>query len=216
MNNISSGSFDPIIIDDFIPSWYQKAIRNMFSQSEFNYSINTNHSRNTSIPIYGYDKPIINAKNSNGLASMTYVDGKIKDEKRHSIITPMLFKLDEIVGGFELIRCRLAINLSDGHGGLHQQHVDQNGPHCVLLYYVNDSDGDTVLYKERYDPSKDPWESYPKEFTVQSYVSPKAGRAIIFDGLQYHSASSPKESQERAIINIDFIPHKDIGWWKNK
>ena len=203
-------TFDPIIIDDFVPSWYQDAIENMMKNTPLYYSDNTNHKRDESIPVYGSDTELAVAAHSGGLAAMISRDGVVHDEKQQAIITPMLFKLNEMIGPFELLRCRLAMNLSDGIGGVHQQHVDQPTPHTVLLYYINDSDGDTILYKERADPLTYLAGSYPEHFTIDVRVTPKRGRAVIFDGLQFHSVSSPKHSLKRQIINIDILKHSDI------
>ena len=203
-------TFDPIIIDDFIPSWYQDALENMIKNTSLYYSDNSNHKRDISIPVYGSDPPLIAAAHSGGLAAMISRDGTVHDEKQQAIITPMLFKLHEVIGPFELLRCRLAMNLSDNIGGAHQQHIDQSTPHTVLLYYINDSDGDTILYKERANPLTYLAGDYPKEFNVDVRVTPKKGRAIIFDGLQFHSASSPKNFLKRQIININVLKHSDM------
>jgi len=80
---------------------------------------------------------------------------------------------------------------------IHPPHVDMNTPHLVLLYYVNDSDGDTVIFNEKYSVVS-------PSLTVNRTVSPKAGSAILFDGLTYHSSSSPQYAEERIVLNINF------------
>lgn len=77
-------------------------------------------------------------------------------------------------------------------------HTDHSWPHLVFLYYVNDADGDTILYNETYDDNK------PMVLTEMSRVSPKAGRAICFQGLHYHSPLVPTKGY-RMVINITFI-----------
>jgi hypothetical protein len=81
----------------------------------------------------------------------------------------------------------------------HTPHVDTDKPHKVFLYYINDSDGDTFMFNEVYAGS------HTDSFTVNKRISPKAGKAIMFDGLTYHASSSPKQSPYRCILNIDFI-----------
>lgn len=201
-------TFDPVVIDDFIPSWYQDALENMMVSTPLQYRDNTNHARDISIPVQGGE--LITAAHSGGLAAMVSRDGVVNDEKWQALVTPMLFKLSDMVGPFELLRCRLAMNLSDGIGGVHQQHIDAPTPHTVLLYYVSDSDGDTILYKERADSLTYLAGAYPDSFTIDTRVTPKKGRAVIFDGLQFHSVSSPKEYLKRPIININVLRHSDI------
>lgn len=84
-------------------------------------------------------------------------------------------------------------------GLYHTPHVDTNLKHNVFLYYVNDADGDTFFFNEMYNG----YEVY--DFSLQQRVSPKRGRAVTFDGHQYHASSSPTKSTHRIILNIDYM-----------
>lgn len=84
-------------------------------------------------------------------------------------------------------------------------HVDNQLEHLVLLYYVNNSDGDTVLYKNKYD------ENVNNEMIVDRRVSPKAGRAILFSGETYHSFYYPNIHDTRSVININIKSNGDIN-----
>jgi hypothetical protein len=85
-------------------------------------------------------------------------------------------------------------------------HVNRDVPHLVLLYYVNDSDGDTILYDKTMDDI--PYEEqYPDEYcdlNITHRVTPKKGRVLIFDGRHYHASSSPTKSV-RCIITFDLF-----------
>ena len=69
-------------------------------------------------------------------------------------------------------------------------HTDLDFSHWVLLYYVNDSDGDTILFNS-------------KEEEIQR-VTPQKGKAIFFDGSVKHCGSQPAKSH-RAVINFNFL-----------
>lgn len=85
--------------------------------------------------------------------------------------------------------------------GYHLPHIDFDSPHLVFLYYVNDSDGDTVFFNERYSS----WGKFDSDnIHTAGKISPKAGRAVVFDGLQYHASSSPILNDFRCVININF------------
>lgn len=75
-------------------------------------------------------------------------------------------------------------------------HIDTENKHLVLIYYVNDSDGDTILYKDKYCEENE-------EMVVDVRVSPKAGRALLFDGSIYHSFYYPNICNTRSVININ-------------
>ena len=69
-------------------------------------------------------------------------------------------------------------------------HTDVNVPHKVALYYVNDSDGDTILFNEKLE--------------IVRRVKPKKGRIILFNGDILHTSSHPTHSDYRMCINIDY------------
>ena len=66
----------------------------------------------------------------------------------------------------------------------------------VVLYYVCDSDGDTIIYNERKES---------KTYTVKQKVTPKQGRVVLFDGGLMHTAEQPINSNVRCIVNYDLI-----------
>ena len=74
-------------------------------------------------------------------------------------------------------------------------HVDLEQEHLVALYYVCDSDGDTIIYNERHQPAN-------KVYTVKQKVTPKQGRMVLFDGSLYHTAEQPKHNV-RCVVNYN-------------
>jgi hypothetical protein len=68
-------------------------------------------------------------------------------------------------------------------------HNDLKSPHYVCLYYVNDSDGDTIFFDDNSNEIK--------------RVPPKKGRITLFDGSISHCGSSPSKNT-RTAINICF------------
>ena len=57
-----------------------------------------------------------------------------------------------------------------------------------LIYYINDSDGDTIFFNDKLKEIK--------------RVSPKKGRAVIFDSQILHCGCNPIKQQKRAVINF--------------
>lgn len=84
-------------------------------------------------------------------------------------------------------------------------HLDgQNeSPHKIAVYYVNDVDGDTVLFKQTRG-SCTPQDIIDGKLEIDQTVSPKKGRLVIFDGSIYHAVGKPK-TDLRCIINYNFI-----------
>ena len=87
-------------------------------------------------------------------------------------------------------------------------HVDLVVPHFVMLYYVCDSDGDTIIYNEKTkfdDCTPDPKMNY----TIKKKVSPKQGRVVLFNGIHYHTAEQPNHNL-RCIVNYDLMDLNQI------
>lgn len=109
----------------------------------------------------------------------------------------------------KLIRIRAGLSTRTPIPITHGAHVDWDNFHMSAIYYVNDSDGDTIFYEEQRDEnlginSKD-WSS-KRNFTVKQTVTPKADRMVIFNGLNYHSSSTPCKNDYRVILNFNWLP----------
>jgi len=95
-------------------------------------------------------------------------------------------------------------------------HINQKQPHLVLLYYVNDSDGETILFDKTINDIEDPSMMYLDEkyqFNVVNKIMPKKGRILLFDGRTYHAASSPTKGM-RCIITLDLFGEFKDGSYK--
>lgn len=86
----------------------------------------------------------------------------------------------------------------------HTPHIDADQDHYVLIYYIDDSDGDTVIFKETKKDFSMQDAQFVKEFTIEERIEPKKGRFVLFDGDKYHTGSSPQNNLKRTVININF------------
>ena len=66
-------------------------------------------------------------------------------------------------------------------------HTDRPEEHLGLIYYVNDSDGDTIFFEGDKELQR---------------VSPKKGRIVIFDGDTLHAGGFPTDNP-RCIVNYN-------------
>lgn len=94
---------------------------------------------------------------------------------------------------------RVKANLTTAHDFPQESyqvpHVDTSPPCRTFVYYVNDSDGDTVLFNEKVGDDI-------SEFTISETCAPKKGRVFGFDGARYHAGRFPNKSKTRIVINI--------------
>lgn len=103
----------------------------------------------------------------------------------------------------KLIRAKANLTTKNNELECQEPHIDTDIEHKVFLYYINDSDGDTIFYKDDVDLSSPVKEK--QNLLIDKRVSPLKGRAVVFDGMTYHSASNPKINNLRAVINIAYI-----------
>lgn len=132
-------------------------------------------------------------------AHIIHTDFEIRS-KAYDIVFKKLWEwmLDNVDMDFEeLIRVRAAKVMKDFVAPT-QPHVDSPDPHYVMIYYVNDSDGPTHIYKETYNGTP------PPGVTPKQYIDPQKGKYVIFDGMHYHSGSAPRHHKDRTILNINY------------
>lgn len=70
---------------------------------------------------------------------------------------------------------------------------------CVAIYYINDCDGDTVIFNEGIETPID-------QLTIKQRISPKEGRLVIIPSRFMHAGSHPINSPYRMVINYNFYP----------
>ena len=96
-----------------------------------------------------------------------------------------------------IIKGRSFLQLPINYNGerIDTPHIDIVDDHFVILYYVCDSDGDTIIYNEKVKSDS---------YTIQKRITPKQGRVVVFDGSYYHTAEQPIDNI-RCVVNYDLI-----------
>lgn len=112
------------------------------------------------------------------------------------LLRPFLYQVQDTICRTRLLRCRVDMTVASSVPVLHSPHVDVLGNHITTIYYVSDSDGDTVVYNER---------EKSNQYSVMKTISPKKNRLVIFDGEHYHTGHSPMKHKNRILINSNFI-----------
>ena len=92
--------------------------------------------------------------------------------------------------GYEITRCAVNRQLISPTRYLNGIHPDAECEKTfTVLYYVNDSDGDTLFFN--------------KDNLVKS-VAPVKGTGVIFPSTMWHAGACPTKSNTRTVINILF------------
>jgi hypothetical protein len=116
-------------------------------------------------------------------------------------IFPLFYFLEEKTGirlaAVERIKANMLMRSNEPTDRYNTPHIDiPDAGHKSLLYYVKDSDGDTFIFNEKV--------GHQGELTVKKRVSPKKGRAIVFDSNTWHASSNPRQSTNRVVLNLIF------------
>jgi hypothetical protein len=186
-----------LILDNFLPNDEFKQLQDYITGSNFPWYY---HSHASAAP--GTYIP----ENSVESGAMVHsVFSKEDNSKSFALehFAPLLNKIDEHENfQADFIRVRTGMKtvkpgFTDKNYNL--PHVDYRFPHTTALLYVTESDGDTWMFDEQYTGTD------LTTFTVKNRISPKPNRLIIFDGLCYHTASNPINSDVRIIVNINYV-----------
>jgi len=143
-------------------------------------------------------------------------DGIIKSNEAYiKLLEPLwvscMKKINEktnTVGKYSVIKSRtfLQLPLRNLNGSEYDaHHIDMLEDHFALLYYVCDSDGDTVIFENMYS-KKHPKPPEPSELKEKIRVTLKQGRVVVFDGYYWHTATQP-ETGVRCVINTDVVQY---------
>ena len=188
------GKGEILVIDDFIDLEYQEEIKdNLMGDNDF--------------PWYYIDDVTAAYEEGNqGRPGLSHVYVEYNDDQTsdivsdfHDLFIPML---ELACGVLEIPSARIVqgrsfmqfpLNLQSDEDDTPHIDLEEGERHIVVLYYVKDSDGDTVIYNERTESDT---------YTVKQKVTPKQGRVVIFDGSQYHTAQQAINSV-RCIVNYN-------------
>ena len=191
-----------LVIDDFIDKDYQEDIKDvLLGKEEWGDLLFPWH--------YIDDVTAAFEDDNQGRPGLSHVYVEYNDDKTsdivsdfHDLFIPMLELACEtlevpsarIVQGRSFMQ--FPLNLQSDEDDTPHIDLEEGERHIVVLYYVKDSDGDTVIYNE-----KD--ECLDGNYTIKQKVTPKQGRIVLFDGGLFHAAEQPINSNTRCIVNYN-------------
>lgn len=113
---------------------------------------------------------------------------------------------------WHLYRLRCGFNIPLNPKNKKYTNIDHNTPHIdhdnsiitgktfTCLYYINETDGDTVIFNELASQ----YPNWPTRFNIKKRVSPSKNKLLIFDGDHFHASSSPKTYDTRLVLTFNF------------
>jgi hypothetical protein len=183
-----------IVIDDFLSSTYHKEIEAHLLSFNFEWYYQSNITdtkkiNDTDVNQHGFTHWFMHPET-----------GMVNSSIAH-LIRPLLLQIQDTLNAKRIIRARADMTMLANKKYIHSPHVDFPFPNISAVYYVNNSDGNTIIYKETTD---NPNADIPKKLTIVDEVEPIANRLLLFDGFTLHTGSSPLKNKNRVLINSNY------------
>lgn len=188
-----------IVLDDFLEISQFKKLQNIILSADFPWF----YIPNVSLP------PGSQIEDPLAVETMGYLHTvyDFESENKSFLLEGMEPFISAYEKKFQKINKLLRIRISKKHPRIgftkdnyNLPHVDLPIPHTTLIYYLNDSDGDTRVFDQFHINDIE-----PKMFTTKARITPKENRLLKLDGLNYHTASNPFDYDRRIVLNINLI-----------
>lgn len=196
---MSATSTEPVIeFESFVPPSYADVLEGIICKNpEFFWQYNAS-TNNQVAPQTMRATP--QAYESDQLVHAIFQEGE-KRSVFFDVVFPLFYFLEDKTGialsHIERMKANMLLKKSIGPDMHNTPHIDIPDPDFKsLLYYVTDSDGDTFLFNETFQHKQD--------LTLRKRVSPKKGKAVVFDSNIWHASSNPREHANRVVLNFIF------------
>jgi hypothetical protein len=184
------------VLDNFLTKSYHKDLLNIMSSPNFHWHYNENISSKPKESIN--EKPVLEEY---GFSHIFWNEKGMRNSPTSVLWKPGLYQIMDAVDTDFILRSRGDMTLYSYKEFIHEPHVDLLIKHISAIYYVNDSDGETIFYNQRHLGEGYP---IPNDMQIKEKVSPKANRLVFFDGDIIHTGMSPNKHKNRIIINSNF------------
>lgn len=185
---------DVVIMDDYLPEGYFEELQNMVTADMFPWHYIHNITRDRfaeSLGSFGFDFTMINE------SQMTHCTETF-------VSLGCLHSVKKLVGSNNIIKARYDMTLYNPENFKHKPHIDRDffEPYVSAILYMNETDGETVIYNEACLNCSEVQED--KEYTVRKVIEPKPNRLVLFPGMNVHTGHSPSKHKNRILLNMVF------------
>ena len=126
------------VIDGFLNDSYHKEILNLLNGPSFPWYYQNNLTyvdQKGALNDFGFSHLFVN---EDGPKSSYY-----------NLILPFILKVKDEIKAKKVIRCRGDMTVLSLKKYVHQYHTDFNFPNIASVYYINDSDGETIFKESK-------------------------------------------------------------------
>jgi hypothetical protein len=189
---------ETVVIDDIVPLDFQNKIEEtLMNYPNWRFVKDMSYANyDMEYPSYGFNMMFKHPDHPNQVSPLYE---SLSVPIINALIEKTKIKIENIHFNRAFLQLPLADNFVKERNGIH---LDLPVDHYACIYYVNDSDGDTILYEQtRYNT-----ECGSQNVSTEEHkrVTPKKGRVVLFDGARFHCSTQPRNIY-RCIINFDLI-----------
>jgi hypothetical protein len=188
---------EPVIIDNFLSPRYFARIKEVIESKQFTWyfkkDITWPDDPNNSLCSFGFDYLLIE-------------NFKAENSNIFNILTAFYCELLDATNCSKISKSRIDMVTYSPEKHQHSIHVDEYFPHIASVFYITDSDAETVLY----DTQCFNIDQYQNKINFDrlkdiAKIKPKENRLLFFDGSYLHTGRSPSKYKNRIIINTDLV-----------
>lgn len=169
------------IYDNLLSKYYLKELQECFLQHcEWRYCNNTTYgleSDSGNLGAFGFGLRLFGDNQySNSFAAVL----------SRALLATVHEKVEQLYAPdkYSMLRARADMTMYNSEKFRHEFHTDAPFPHVTAIFYLNTSDGNTII--------------------ADREVEPVENRLVIFDGLIEHTGHSPSQHKNRVLINMNF------------
>jgi hypothetical protein len=185
------------VVDNFLSPSYFKCLQSMVCSENFPwfFRANVTNNLNSDNGSIGFDNSLLTE----------YPNVKLCNTEQAKMTLPALYNIQDYVECDYALKARYDMTLYNPENYIHPPHIDMEIDYFIsTILYMNDSDGDTIIYDQvSYTSKIDP----NIKLSVKKSIEPKANRLLIFDGHCIHTGHSPSKTKNRILLNSNYGKH---------
>jgi hypothetical protein len=185
---------NPIIIDNFLSSRYFLRIKEVIDTLPWYFKKCITFPDDPSDCLYSY-----------GFENQVIRDFNVSNDYLFNLLSGFYSQLLDATECSKISRSRIDMVTYSPTQHQHTIHVDEYFPHIASVFYLTDSDAETIIFDQKCF-SHDQLQTIDlTSLKVIKTVQPKENRILIFNGQYLHTGCSPAKYKNRIIINSDTV-----------
>jgi hypothetical protein len=188
------------IIENLIPKGWQEELLGLMTEINWTYRPSTVNVYDTIVE--GWDI----CTDENTIDTVQYSHVALNSNTNQSTVMnffPLIYMIqDRLQKKIKAVN-RIKVNCLNpkpnfGVNNYNLPHIDsRNNNFTSVIYYINDSDGDTFVFDQIENQN-----NLVKSLTLKHRVTPVMGNALVIPSTQFHASSNPTNTQARFVLNF--------------